>query len=47
MNIRSSALRVTIEELENKEAQVQVTASCRRGRQRLQHNGRYRISHGR
>ena len=46
MNIRGSALHITIGPLEKRQAQVQVITSCRRGRQRLQHSGRYRISHG-
>jgi len=46
MNIRGSALSVTIGQPENKQSHVQVITFCRRGRQRLQHSGRYRISHG-
>ncbi len=46
MNIRGSALSVTIGQPENEQSHIQVITSCRRGRQRLRHSGKYRISHG-
>ena len=43
MNIRGSALDVTIGTLSDGEAEVQVNSSCTRGRQTLNGDGKYRI----
>ena len=43
MNIRDSALDVTINIASGKEAEVQINTSCSRGRQTLRDTGRYRI----
>ncbi|MBL7186672.1 MAG: hypothetical protein ISS70_10140 [Phycisphaerae bacterium] len=43
MDIRGSALGVTIGTLSDGEAEVQINSSCTRGRQTLKGDGRYRI----
>ena len=43
MNIRASALDVTISIQSDKEAEVRVNTSCSRGRQTLKGSGKYRI----
>lgn len=43
LNIRVSALDVTIITASNEEAEVQINTSCSRGRQTLRETGKYRI----
>jgi len=43
MNIRRSALSVTINIAKNKETDVQIDSSVSRGRRTLRHNKKYRI----
>jgi hypothetical protein len=43
LNIRVSALDVTIITVSDKEAEVQIDTSCSRGRQTLRETGKYRI----
>lgn len=43
MNIQRAALSVFVERAENKPAEVQITASCSRGRQTLRHKKKYAI----
>lgn len=43
LNIRVSALDVTINIVSDEEAEVQINTSCSRGRQTLRETGKYRI----
>jgi len=43
MNIRNSTLSVTIGIATDKEAEVQINTSCRRGKRTFRHNDKYRI----
>ncbi len=43
LNIRDSALDVTINIASDEEAEVQINTSCSRGRQTLRETGKYRI----
>ena len=43
MNIRASALDVTISIASDEEAEVQINTSCSRGRQTLKGTGKYRV----